>query len=173
MMFHHEYTINCQEIPSQSSRISTPQVVKGMLKFVTLPSHSVCHLELRRVISQIVEDDPSIPDRALSMQLRKLIVDPCRRNLPGDRTFVVAIDGLDECEGQDVQPKILCSIGTALHEEPSGSSVLKFFITSRPKSRIHDIFSGTLCEFHLAVNIEPAFDEVRRYLLAEFARITS
>jgi hypothetical protein len=53
----------------------------------------------------------------------------------------------------------------------TGSSVLKFFITSRPKSRIHDIFTGTLCKFHLAVNIEPAFDEVRRYLLAEFARI--
>jgi hypothetical protein len=36
MMFHHEYTINLQEIPSQSSQISTPQVMKGMLKFMTL-----------------------------------------------------------------------------------------------------------------------------------------
>jgi hypothetical protein len=38
---------------------------------------ALCHLELRKAISQIVEDNPSIPDRALSVQLRKLINDLC------------------------------------------------------------------------------------------------
>ncbi|KAJ7820519.1 hypothetical protein B0H14DRAFT_2371982, partial [Mycena olivaceomarginata] len=57
--------------------------------------------ELKQTISHIVADDPSIIDRALSMQLRRMIIEPFQQNLnSGIRTFVIVIDGLDECESQ-------------------------------------------------------------------------
>ncbi|KAJ7626626.1 hypothetical protein DFH06DRAFT_1058154, partial [Mycena polygramma] len=63
--------------------------------------------DLKRAISEVVEDDPSIVDTDLSTQALKLIIEPCRRN---SRTcnLVIVVDGLDECEGQHLQQEILC-----------------------------------------------------------------
>jgi hypothetical protein len=122
---------------------------------------------LNHHISQSVENNPSFVDKSLSIQLRKLIVEPCRQNT-STRTLVVVIDGLDECEDQKVQQEILCLIGRAVNEQ---QLPLRFLIVSRPESHIREIFTGTLNSIHCPLNIQQSFEDVQKYLLDEFARI--
>jgi hypothetical protein len=115
-----------------------------------------------------VEDNPSILDRSLSSQLQKLIIEPCQQINPR-RPAVIVIDGLDECEGQDIQQEILRSIGNAIHGE---YLPLRFLIASRPELHIRDIFTGPrLNRCHHPLNIEQSFADVRTYLVDEFTRI--
>ncbi|KAJ7233839.1 hypothetical protein B0H12DRAFT_1028261 [Mycena haematopus] len=128
---------------------------------------AVCLPELKQAISRIVEDDPFIVDRALSVQLQKLIIEPCQK-IVHDRTLVIVIDGLDECEGKEIQCEILRSIGSAIRQGPRS---LRFFIASRPEPHIQEIFTSALQGIHRGVNINQSFDDVRKYLLDEFPRI--
>jgi hypothetical protein len=123
--------------------------------------------DLNRQISQSVETNPSLVDKSLLTQLRKLIVKPCRQSA-STRALVVVIDGLDECGDQKVQQEILCSIGRAIAEQ---QLPLRIVIASRPESHIREIFTGMLNNTHCPLNIEQSFNDVRRYLLDEFARI--
>ncbi|KAJ6482463.1 hypothetical protein C8R45DRAFT_1099749 [Mycena sanguinolenta] len=111
--------------------------------------------ELKTTISRVVEDDPSIMDRTLSIQLQKLIIDPCRQTACS-RTLVVVIDGLDECEGKEIQREILRSIGSAIRQGPLS---LRFFIASRPEPHIREIFTDALPGIHRALNINQSFDD--------------
>ncbi|KAJ7310758.1 hypothetical protein DFH08DRAFT_791964 [Mycena albidolilacea] len=133
--------------------------------------------DLRQVISRTVENNPSILDRSLSLQVQTLIVDPCRQALILNlcrRTFpkhpvVIVIDGLDECDSQNIQQAILRSIGNAIRDE---YLPLRFLIASRPEPHIRDIFAGPcLKKSHRPLNIEQSFTDVHTYLVAEFARI--
>ncbi|KAJ6482444.1 hypothetical protein C8R45DRAFT_302541 [Mycena sanguinolenta] len=126
---------------------------------------ALCKPELKETISRIVEDNPSIVGRSLSTQLRKLIIEPCQAIR---HTLVLIIDGLDECEGKEIQCEILRSIGSAIREGPLP---LRVFIASRPEPHIHEIFTSALRGIHCSINIEQSFDDVRTYLLDEFARI--
>ncbi|KAJ7238072.1 hypothetical protein B0H12DRAFT_1254446 [Mycena haematopus] len=92
---------------------------------------AVCLLELKQAISQIVEDDPFIVDQALSVQLQKLIIEPCQKII-FRCTLVIVIDGLDECEGKEIQCEILCLIGGAIRQGPLS---FRFFIASRPEPK--------------------------------------
>ncbi|KAJ7918030.1 hypothetical protein B0H13DRAFT_2269314 [Mycena leptocephala] len=123
--------------------------------------------DLNRHISQIVESNPSLVDKSLSTQLRKLIVEPCPQNT-STRALVVVIDGLDECEDQMVQQEILCLIGRAVTEQ---QLPLQFLIASRPESHILETFTGVLNKTHCPLNVEQSFEDVRSYLLDEFTRI--
>ncbi|KAJ7834460.1 hypothetical protein B0H14DRAFT_2363830, partial [Mycena olivaceomarginata] len=96
---------------------------------------------LKQAVSQIVEDDPSIVDRALPTQLEKLIIGPCR-HIMQSRTFVIVIDGLDECEGKELQCEIIRSIGSAFN--PQKPLPLRFFIASRPEPHIREVFASAL-----------------------------
>ncbi|KAJ7806265.1 hypothetical protein B0H13DRAFT_1929698 [Mycena leptocephala] len=133
--------------------------------FSTLAYQLSLHFpELKRVISQVVEADPSITNRSLSIQLQRLIIEPCRLNLHG-HTLTLIIDGLDECEGQNIQQEILRSIGRVMHDK---FLPLRFLIVSRPEPHIGEIFIGML---HNALNVNQSSEDVRKYLLDEFARI--
>jgi hypothetical protein len=61
---------------------------------------------LKPVISQCVEDDPSVVGRHMSVQLRKLVVDPLK-TLRDSGPQIFVIDGLDECDTPDTQVEIL------------------------------------------------------------------
>jgi hypothetical protein len=128
---------------------------------------SRCRPELKHTICQVVEDDPSITDCSLSIQLQRLIVEPCRQNLHG-HTLTIIIDGLDECDNQDIQQEILQSIGSVMHDS---SLPLRFLIASRPEPRICETFTGSLNKLHCPLNVNQSFADVRKYLLDEFARI--
>ncbi|KAJ7118218.1 hypothetical protein C8R44DRAFT_854231 [Mycena epipterygia] len=124
--------------------------------------------KLKDYISQMVENDPAIVDKSLSIQLQKLIVEPWQQIIPTP-CAVVIIDGLDECDGQDVQQEILRSICYAIHEMKLS---VQFLITSRPEPHISEMFhTPPLDKYHRPVNVEQSFEDVRKYLSDEFTRI--
>ncbi|KAF7369164.1 NACHT domain-containing protein [Mycena venus] len=124
--------------------------------------------ELNCAISRVVEENPSILHRSLSTQLWKLILEPCRQSYQSG-TFVIAIDGLDECEDHNIQQEILRLTGSAVCD---GSLPLRLFVASRPEPHICEMFTDVLKGIHHhPVNIEQSFEDVRRYLLDEFKRI--
>ncbi|KAJ7434143.1 hypothetical protein FB451DRAFT_1154591 [Mycena latifolia] len=86
--------------------------------FVTLAYQlALHHPELKGPISESAEDDPSVVGRGMDTQLCKLIIEPCtvRTNSP---TIILLIDGLDECNGHDVQQEILRLLASAVSEHP-------------------------------------------------------
>ncbi|KAJ7882920.1 hypothetical protein B0H13DRAFT_1629259, partial [Mycena leptocephala] len=123
--------------------------------------------DLKLRISHSVRIDPSLVDKSLSIQLQKLIVEPWHRST-FTRALVVIIDGLDECEDSNIQQEILRLIGRAVDEQ---ELPLQFLVASRPEPHIRQIFMCALQMIHYPVNIEQSFDDVRKYLLDEFARI--
>ncbi|KAJ6574412.1 hypothetical protein B0H19DRAFT_1124418 [Mycena capillaripes] len=123
---------------------------------------------LHRAISRRVEENPSILDRSLSGQLQELIIEPCRKS-PDARHLVLVIDGLDECDRQHVQQEVLDAIGNCI---AGGRLPLRFLIASRPEPHIGEIFrSPCLKTVHRPLNVLQSFDDVRRYLVDEFARV--
>jgi hypothetical protein len=97
-----------------------------------------------------------------------LIIKPCRKSCVS-RPVTIIIDGLDECDSQDIQQEILRLIGNAVYRQPLS---IIFFIASRPESHLCETFSEPgLKGFHRPLNIEQSFEDVRKYLLDEFGRI--
>ncbi|KAJ7899406.1 hypothetical protein B0H13DRAFT_1622787, partial [Mycena leptocephala] len=114
-----------------------------------------------------VESDPSLVDKSLSIQLQKLIVEPCRQSTSA-RSLVVVIDGLDECEDENSQQEILYFIGYAINQHQLG---LQFVVASRPEPHIREMFTGSLNSIHCPLNVNQSFEDVRKYLHDEFTRI--
>ncbi|KAF7355803.1 NACHT domain-containing protein [Mycena venus] len=126
---------------------------------------------LKAPISNIVEDDPSIIVRSIEVQLQKLIFQPCCLDNVGETRDPIAIliDGLDECEGKDVQEEILRSIRNSVADF---SLPLHFIIASRPEPHICEMFESPFyAGLYRAFNVDQSFDDVKKYLRDEFARI--
>ncbi|KAJ7926306.1 hypothetical protein B0H13DRAFT_1705417 [Mycena leptocephala] len=124
--------------------------------------------EFKAFISQSVENDPALVNKSLSIQLQNLIVEPYQQIIPSPRAVII-IDGLDECDGQNVQQEILRSICCAIHDM---KLPIRFLITSRPESHISEMFhTPPLDKVHRPLNIQQSFQDVRRYLWHEFTRI--
>ncbi|KAJ7202362.1 hypothetical protein GGX14DRAFT_370413, partial [Mycena pura] len=144
----------------------------GNKLFPTMAYQLAIHLpQLRGAITQIVEKDPSILDRSLSVQMEQLIIKPCQMHLSGHRAsepVPIIVDGLDECTGQEVQQEILRSIGESLRDQ---SLCLRFLIASRPEAHIQEIFTDSLSMLHIDFPIDQSFDDVRKFLQVEFSRI--
>ncbi|KAJ6551849.1 hypothetical protein B0H19DRAFT_903985, partial [Mycena capillaripes] len=138
--------------------------------FTTIAYQLALHLpEVNHHISQSMENDPSLVDKSISIQLQKLIVEPFQQFTSTlTHPLVIVIDGLDECEGQNIQQEILCSIGRVFNEQ---WLPLQFLVTSRPEPQIREVFADTLNGIHCPVNIKQSFEDIRKYLLDEFARI--
>jgi hypothetical protein len=126
--------------------------------------------DMHQVILHRVEKDPSILDRSLSIQLQKLIIEPCQETVT-QCPPVIVIDGLDECHDQDIQQEILRSIGNAITNISDKHVRLRFLVASRPEFYIRDVFVGPCLNYHCPLNIERAFKDVRKYLVDEFSRI--
>ncbi|KAJ6523651.1 hypothetical protein DFH09DRAFT_189825 [Mycena vulgaris] len=121
--------------------------------------------DLKPLISQIVETNPSVVGRHMGVQLRKLVVEPCQ-SLSG-ASPILLIDGLDECEGQDVQQEILRLLGNAAHPDPLP---LRLLISSRPEPHIREKFDSFPSRYD-SVKLDQSFTDVRNYLRNEFDRI--
>ncbi|KAF7358542.1 putative nwd2 protein [Mycena venus] len=124
--------------------------------------------ELRVLISQSVEQDPSALARGMDTQLSTLILEPYKL-LQEPTLLVLLIDGLDECEGHDIQRQILRIIRSAFNNH-----CLRFriIIASRPEPHIRETFKEE--SFHglfYSVNIEQSFEDIQTYLRNEFSRI--
>ncbi|KAF8148828.1 hypothetical protein B0H34DRAFT_735440 [Crassisporium funariophilum] len=129
--------------------------------------------EILDFIEETVRRDPTIVNKSMDVQLQKLIVEPFRR-LPlaeGSKwSMTIIIDGLDECQDEDVQCKIL-----ELIADVSGSLPICFIIASRPETWILDVFDDDVfqaitnrCELHHSKSLD---DDIRTYLQSEFTRI--
>ncbi|KAJ7461902.1 hypothetical protein FB451DRAFT_1370983 [Mycena latifolia] len=124
--------------------------------------------ELNGPISRSAETDPSVIGRGMDVQLRSLILEPCKL-LKHASSQIVIIDGLDECESQRAQQEILRLIGSTFNAQPRP---LRFLIASRPEPHIREKFEDlSLNGLYRSVNIEQAFEDVRIYLRDEFSRI--
>ncbi|KAJ6470364.1 hypothetical protein C8R45DRAFT_1015449 [Mycena sanguinolenta] len=123
---------------------------------------------LKTPIYQIAERDPLIVVRTLAVQMRKLIFEPGRAYENGGPVTIL-IDGLDECEGQDIQNEILRIIR---HSFSQDSLPLRFIIASRPEPHIREMFhSPDYAGHYCSLNVEQSFADVRKYLRDEFSRI--
>jgi hypothetical protein len=137
--------------------------------FATLAYQLVQHQDkLKGPILQSMERDLSVLGRGMDAQLRTLILDPCK-SFRGATHSVLLIDGLDECEGHNIQREILRLIGSTAEEH---CLVLRILLASRPEPHIREIFQ----EEHFrgvadSTNIEQSFDDIRTYLRDEFSRI--
>ncbi|KAJ6615732.1 hypothetical protein B0H10DRAFT_50618 [Mycena sp. CBHHK59/15] len=125
--------------------------------------------EYKLLVSQQVEKEPSIVDRSLSIQLQSLILGPIQHAAYSDAPQILIIDGLDECDDQTVQREILRLLGDSVRNH---STPIRICIASRPEPHIREIFDG-LCLDGLcrSFNVEKSFEDVRKYLWHEFARI--
>ncbi|KAJ7934261.1 hypothetical protein B0H13DRAFT_1591705, partial [Mycena leptocephala] len=120
------------------------------------------HPELKGRISQCVETNPSAPGRAMDVQLRTLILEPCKST-----PFILLIDGLDKCDGHNIQQEILRLIASA-----ANSHRLRILVSSRPELHIQETFEEeSFRKFFDSADIEQSFDDIRTYLRDEFSRI--
>lgn len=137
--------------------------------FATLAYQLALHdRRLKGPILQSVEDDPSVVGRAMDVQLRNLMVEPCQ-SLDDTVPLILLIDGLDECEGAHAQQNILSLIGNTVRQHPS---TFRFLVASRPEPHIREKLSeSSLNELYDSVNVERSFEDIRLYFRSEFARI--
>ncbi|KAG9094569.1 hypothetical protein FS749_012210 [Ceratobasidium sp. UAMH 11750] len=92
----------------------------------------------RYALSRVLEENPDVHNQLIPDQFRKLILEPLKQiqgTLPTD--LVVVIDALDECSDDAGVDKILDILLSSAQELP-----VKFFVTSRPESKILDRMGG-------------------------------
>ncbi|KAJ7214097.1 hypothetical protein GGX14DRAFT_618368 [Mycena pura] len=124
--------------------------------------------EFKAAIDMCMEKEPTVFDKSLAIQLGKLVVAPLRDITP-TRPLVIVLDGLDECEGENLQQEIIQLIGQAFVQS---HFPLRFLIASRPESHISQVFQqSTFDGLHRKFNIRQSYDDIRIYLVAEFERI--
>ncbi|KAJ7476516.1 hypothetical protein FB451DRAFT_245081 [Mycena latifolia] len=138
--------------------------------FATLAYQLALYIpDLKIGISQKVEEDPSVIGRCIGVQLKQLIVEPCLSLKAWTHPVIIAIDGLDECEGQDVQEEILRVLDESFRED---HPPIRIFIASRPEPHIREALQA--CgRWTSHVDVKQSFTDVRNYLQTEFARISS
>jgi hypothetical protein len=145
--------------------------IRGNAKtvFVTIAYQLALNVSwLRKPISQVVENEPSIVARSIESQLQKLISGPCSRG-GNCEALAIIIDGLDECNNHDVQQQILRVIRDASSKYPIP---LRFIVANRPEAYIREMFDSPLYSgLYRSLNVEQSFRDVRKYLRHEFARI--
>ncbi|KAJ7687584.1 hypothetical protein B0H17DRAFT_681964 [Mycena rosella] len=124
--------------------------------------------ELNLPISRVVEANPTLVGRSLDVQLRDLIVEPCS-TIECGLTRIILIDGLDECEGKDIQQDILRLLGDSVAQAPPPFRII---IASRPEPHIREVLEGSsFVGLYSPLNIDKSFEDIRAYLQSEFARI--
>ncbi|KAJ7326216.1 hypothetical protein DFH08DRAFT_816568 [Mycena albidolilacea] len=129
--------------------------------FTTLAYQLALHRhELKGPILLSVETDPSVLGRRMDVQLRTLILEPC--HLAGRMSpSVLLIDGLDECDGHNIQREILHLIGSAADKH---HLVLQILIPKTFKEE-------SLQRVADSTNIGESFEDVQTYFRDEFSRI--
>jgi NACHT domain len=128
---------------------------------------------LRQHVNLIMELDPTLHTKSMKVQLQTLIVDAFRNlSPPSQHSYLVIIDGLDECHDKGIQQSILrllCETIT-VHKLP-----LRFLIGSRPESHIRDSFDQeSLYTITRRVVLDETFNpgkDIRVFLQDGFAKI--
>jgi len=106
---------------------------------------------LRSHIEAAVDADPMIFHWSIDAQLAKLITEPLHRlHSTGfdfkDFPFVIIVDGLDECQGSDIQSGLVKSLVTAFRDSPLRIRIL---IASRPEVHLQSTLITSSIRPHL------------------------
>jgi len=133
----------------------------------------------RELIAAAVDYNPFIFEQSIDVQLSKLIIEPLEHLFTAGIIFdisplVIIIDGLDECQGGDVQSGIVKSLVAAFRRS---SLRIRILIASRPEVHLQSTFNPTSIRPHisrLALSdefspeediyrfLEHSFDKIRR-----------
>jgi len=103
-------------------------------------------------IEAAVDTDPLIFHQSVDTQLEKLIIEPLQRlhstgfNFKA-APFVIIIDSLDECHGNDIQSGLVKSLAAAFCQSPLRIRIL---IASRPEVYLHSTFNLFSFKPHLS-----------------------
>ncbi|KAF7348913.1 putative nwd2 protein [Mycena venus] len=137
--------------------------------FATLAYELALHRpKLTDPISRTVETNPSLLGRGMDVQLRNLILEPCKQ-FQDAAPSILLVDGLDECEDNNVQREILRLIASAVNDP---GVPLRILVASRPEPHIRKTFDEESFRGRFdSINIEQSFEDVRTYLRHEFSRI--
>ena len=130
---------------------------------------------LRQHVNCIMESDPTLHTKSMDVQLQTLIVDAFRYLSPPPQcSYLVIIDGLDECCDKTTQQSILQLLceSITIHKLP-----LRFLIGSRPESHIRDSFDQeSLYTVTRRVVLDETFDpgrDIRVFLQDGFAKVSA
>lgn len=135
--------------------------------------------EKRAQLGSIVEADPSILYKPLELQIQKLILplfmstNEIHAHIPPPQPYIIIIDGLDECKGDNGQRDIVRCVGKLAN---TNSIPLYFLVVSRPEPQIAESFGRLVGTFHsisLASypRVSQTRDDIRTYLRHGFNRI--
>jgi len=106
----------------------------------------------RALIMEAVNYNPFIFEQSIDVQLRKLIIEPLMQLISASplfdiSPFVIIIDGLDECQGSDVQSGLVKSLVAAFRHLPLHIRIL---IASRPEVHLQSTFNSTSVQSRLS-----------------------
>ena len=138
--------------------------------------------DTRRYISQAVENDPSVFSASLETQLQTLIVNPLSQACAalGDKNGaavkkwarLLVIDGLDACQGPNIQRYIVRILSTALIHKRIPLFIL---VSSRPEPPIRDSFNSyDLRDIISTLVLDESYlpdADIKRYLWSRFDNI--
>ena len=130
---------------------------------------------LRQHVNRIMESDPTLHTKSMGVQLQTLIVDAFQYLSPlPQRSYLVIVDGLDECHDKATQQLILRLLCEAItvHKLP-----LRFLIGCRPESHIRVSFDQeSLYKITHRVVLDETFNprrDIRIFLQDGFAKISA
>jgi hypothetical protein len=133
----------------------------------------------RPFIEQAIKIDPSLFDKVLLHQMRRLVVEPLvHASLHPENgspwPSLLVIDGLDECMGAAAQRDILLALENALRMLEVSLPRLCVLIASRPEPAICEVFTEGLSAmtYHLVLdNHYKPNDDIALYLQSSFSDI--
>jgi len=168
---------SCAEKTAEKGRLgasfffSRTQHVDDPLRFFTTIAHQLSTKidEYRKALDPRIQRNPALLTKGLDAQFRELIIEPflelARRNM-GVQDKTVIIDGLDECNGDPAQSKIMELVAKSVMEHGDKIPLLWAFF-SRPESHINHEFSP-YSSSHLFAKVELPVSgnddgDIRRY----------
>lgn len=137
----------------------------------------------RTQLGEIVENDPLIFRRSLEAQVQTLLIPLFLRKAHGDISdmdmspqpspFIIIIDGLDECAGDNNQRDVVKVISSLVH---ANDIFIRCLLSSRPEPQIAESIRHlpwTVCDVSLSdkIRILEAERNIRALLYEEFLRI--
>ncbi|KIM84580.1 hypothetical protein PILCRDRAFT_388485 [Piloderma croceum F 1598] len=123
-------------------------------------------------IQQILHRDPSIAQRSLSHQFKKLMVEPIRAargpNLAAMKPLVIVIDALDECDDKELIVDFIIIVGNACQNDCNFP--FRVFFASRVEEYLRKKLE-TRAIYSLALQDFDASSDIRKFFQSRFSTI--
>jgi len=148
-------------------------------RFITTVAYQIAGAisALHPFIEDALETDPMLYHKSTDVQLIKLIIEPLQRLHStgfefGNSPFVIIIDGLDECQGIDIQSGLVKLLAVEFGRSPLRVRIL---IASRPEVYLQSTFNSPSTQPHLArLALSDEYspkEDIYRYLEDSFDKI--